>query len=169
LRLTLSGAAIREAIGTPVHLRAALPADDPRLAPARQALRWGPLTWALSLPVGPAADPLAPAMASVVARPPTPARIRLGLAGPATVARAGLDHRRWRLVGGQVLTASGAPLPGARVVVRLPTGRGRVMRADRKGGIRVAVPVRARGVLRVAAARGVSATLRMPVAKPRRR
>jgi hypothetical protein len=173
LRLTLSGAAIREAIGTPVDLRAALPADDPRLATARRALRVAPLSWTLSLPVGPAADPLAPAMASVVPPPPPPpprpARIRLGLAGPASVARAGLDRRRWRLAAGRVLTASGAPLAGARVVVRLPTGRGRVMRTDRKGGIRIAVPVRARGVLRAAAARGVSAALRMPVAKPRRR
>jgi hypothetical protein len=69
---------------------------------------------------------------------------------------------------GRVLTAAGAPVPGAWVVARLPTGRGTVLRADRRGSFRVAVPVRTRGSLRLAAAGRVTATVRLAPVPARR-
>lgn len=77
-------------------------------------------------------------------------RLRIGLLGPATARRLGLDPRRRRAALMTLRTAEGTPVPGARVAVRLPGGKGLVRATDARGRLVVAFAPR-RGVLRATA------------------
>jgi hypothetical protein len=113
----------------------------------RAAILAGPLTWTLTIPLVSGLRAIAPAPAPAPLRP---VRVALGLAGPRALVRARMDGRRQRLVVGRALAAGGRPVVGARLALRLPDGRGRVLTTGRGGMFRAIAPAR-RGLLRVRA------------------
>ena len=168
LALVVDGAPVRAALGPPVDLNASLAAYPQAAAGLGPALA-SPLSWKLTIPLGYGA-PVGPVLLAAPPRPPAPprvARLRAGLAGPAVARARRLDPRRVRFALIQALDASGRPVAGARLVLRLPDGRGLRPRADARGRLVLRLP--ARGGTLAGSALGTGARLRLAVPGPTRR
>jgi IPT/TIG domain-containing protein len=116
LALGIDGAAIRAALGPPADLALSLAPQlqqDPGLAPTLTELILDPTTWRLSVPLGTAANPLAPALQAFLPAPIvtaiSPASVQAG-SGPITLTVTGSGFQA-----GATVLVSGQPRPTAMV------------------------------------------------------
>lgn len=170
LALVVDGAPIRAALGPPADLNASL-APYPQAAAALGPALASPVSWKLTIPLGYGA-PVGPVLLAAPPRPPAPApprvsSLRAGLAGPGVARARRLDPRRVRFALIRALDASGRPVAGARLVLRLPDGRGLRTPVDANGRLVLRLP--ARGGTLAGSAVGTTARLRLIVPGPARR